>query len=69
MGAAAAANVSVHFHTIDGQDVCRVHVRPSAVPIEAIVTVEKDGQPVKKTAFYVRTGNSTRSLNAAEQAK
>jgi type I restriction enzyme R subunit len=28
MGAAAATNLSVQFHTIDGDDVCRVHVRP-----------------------------------------
>lgn len=62
-------SVSVQFHTVDGEDVCRVQVRPPAVPVEAIVTAEKDGQPVKKTVSYVRTGNSTRSLNADEQAK
>ena len=27
------------------------------------------GQFVKKTAFYVRSGNSTRELNDTEQAK
>jgi type I restriction enzyme R subunit len=70
MGAAMAANVSsVQFHTVDGHDICRVHVRPSAVPVDAEVTTEKDGQRVKKTAFYIRTGNSTRELNPTEKAK
>jgi type I restriction enzyme R subunit len=70
MGAAMAANVSsVQFHMIDSHDICRVHVRPSAVPVDARVTVEKSGQQVKKTAFYVRTGNSTRELNPTEKAK
>jgi len=54
MGAAAAANVSVQFHTVDGADVCRVHVQPSALPVDAKVTMEKNGQLYKKTAFYVR---------------
>ena len=35
MGGAAAARVSVQFHTVDGADVCRVHVQPSPVPVEA----------------------------------
>jgi type I restriction enzyme, R subunit len=39
MGGAAAARLSVQFHTIDGADVCRVHVQPSPVPVEADVTV------------------------------
>ena len=69
MGAAAAANLSVHFHTIDGADVCRVHVHPSAVPVEAVVTTEKNGQRSRKAVFYVRVGNSTRELTVAEKAK
>jgi type I restriction enzyme R subunit len=69
MGGAAAANLSVQFHTIDGEDICRVHVRPSGFPVDAKVTVGKKGQYHQKTAFFVRTGNSTRELDAAEKAK
>ncbi len=69
MGAAAAANVSAQFHTIDGADVCRVHVQPSALPVDAKVSTEKNGQLYKKTAFYVRIGNSTHELSATEKAK
>jgi len=69
MGAAAAANVSAQFHSIDGADVCRVHVQPSALPVEAKVSTEKNGQLSKKTAFYVRIGNSTHELSMTEKAK
>ena len=50
-------------------DVCRVHVRPPPVPMEPAVTVQAKGQLVKKTAFYVRSGNSTRELGDTEQEK
>jgi len=69
MGGAAAALLSVQFHRIGGGDVCRVHVRPSAVPVDATVTVDVKGQLVKKTAFYVRAGSSTLALDAAEKDK
>lgn len=69
VGAAAATNISVQQHSINGSDVCRVHVRPSGFPVHATVTVDKQGQQVKKTAFYVRVGNGTRELDDAEQAK
>ena len=70
MGGALAANVATYIHTIDGNDVCRVHVYASAVPVDAKVTVEgKTGQLVKKTAFYVRTGPATRELDTTEKAK
>jgi type I restriction enzyme R subunit len=69
LGGAAAAGLSVQFHTIDGADVCRVHVHPSAFPVDAKVIVDKKGQLHKKTAFYVRTGNSTQELDDAEKAK
>jgi hypothetical protein len=35
---------------------------PSAFPIDANVSVDKGGQMVKKTAFYVRIGNGTREI-------
>jgi type I restriction enzyme R subunit len=69
MGGAATARLSVQFHTIDRTDMCRVHVQPSPVPVEADVTVRVKGQFVKKTAFYVRSGNSTRELGDDERAK
>lgn len=62
MGHAAAANVSVQIHTVDGRDLCRVHVQPSAYPVDATVTVDRKGQLEKKTAFYVRLANGTREI-------
>lgn len=35
---------------------------PNAFPVDAAVKVEKAGQIVKKTAFYVRIGNGTREI-------
>jgi len=69
MGAAAGTAVSVQFHTIDGHDLCRVHVSPSAVPVEAKVSIDKHGQTEKKTAFYVRLLNGTRELDDVERDK
>lgn len=57
MGDAAGTAVSAQFHSVDGHDLCRVHVRPSAVPVEAKVSVEKNGQIKKTTVFYVRRLN------------
>ncbi len=69
MGAAVAGTLSLQVHKVNGGDVCRVHVRPSAVPVDATVTVDKNGQMQKKTAFYVRAGNSTLALDTAEKEK
>jgi type I restriction enzyme R subunit len=41
VGPAAAANVSYEILEVGGKDLCRVHVRPSAFPVEANV-VEVD---------------------------
>jgi type I restriction enzyme, R subunit len=62
MGEAAAANISVQVHTVDGHDLCRAHVQPSAFPVDATVTVDKNGQFHKKTAFYVRLANGTKEI-------
>lgn len=69
MGTIALTNVTTYMHTVNDADVCRVHVRPSPVPIEAKVKVEKKGQMIRKTAFYVRASNSTRELTDDEKAK
>jgi type I restriction enzyme R subunit len=62
MGETLASTVSTQLHTVDGDDVCRVHVPPSSFPVDATVTVDKGGQLLKKTAFYVRIGNATREI-------
>ena len=69
-GETAASTVSTQIHTINGNDVCRVHVPPSSFPVDAKVVVEKDGQLKKKTAFYIRIGNGTREItDLAERQK
>ena len=40
LGETAASSVSVQLHTVDGQDLCRVHVPPSSFPVEAHVVVD-----------------------------
>jgi type I restriction enzyme R subunit len=62
IGDAAVANVTVQVHAVDGKDLCRIHVRPSAFPVEAKVVVDNKGQFEKKTTFYVRLGNGTREI-------
>jgi hypothetical protein len=44
MGDAAASNVTTQFHTIDGHDLCRVHVRACGFPVDATVIVDRKGQ-------------------------
>ncbi len=62
MGDAAATNVRPYLHHVDGHDICRVHVLPSGVPVEATVTVDTKAGREKKTAFYVRVLNGTREI-------
>jgi type I restriction enzyme R subunit len=62
MGETAVANVTIQTHSVDGTDLCRVHVRPSALPVDAKVTVDNKGQFEKKTAFYVRLANGSREI-------
>jgi type I restriction enzyme, R subunit len=67
MGETAASNVTIQMHSINGDDLCRVHVRPSAFPVEATVTVDNKGQFEKKTIFYVRVANGTRPITDPEE--
>ncbi|MGB3764403.1 MAG: type I restriction endonuclease, partial [Ornithinimicrobium sp.] len=39
LGLAAATEVTTYLHTVEGKDLCRVHTRPSAFPVEANVKV------------------------------
>lgn len=43
---------------------------PSVFPVEAKIKVDKGGQLIKKSAFYVRIGNGTREItDVAEKQK
>jgi len=69
MGDAAAANMSAQMHTVDGNDVCRVHVRPSGFPVEATVVVDRKGRLEAEEGFYVRIDNGTKKLDAVQKEK
>ncbi len=55
IGKPALANIAVSFEEVNGQDVCRIEVRPSRQPVYAHGKQTMD--------FYVRLNNGTRSLN------
>lgn len=69
LGEAATALTSVQLHSLGGRDVCRVHVRPSEAPVEATVTVERQGRLERVTAFFVRLGNATRAVEDPEERR
>lgn len=70
MGAAAIANVNTQIHTVDGHDICRVHVKPSSFPVEAQVTcIDKQGQHQKSTRFYARINNGTHDFTNDDAEK
>ena len=70
MGSTAASRVITQMHSVDGKDICRVHVKPSAVPVQAKVVVVKKGQHEKKTAFYIRlNGKTHEETDEAEKQK
>jgi type I restriction enzyme R subunit len=69
MGTAAATNITVQFHSIDDRDVCRVHVRPSAFPVDAKITVDRKSQFETISAFFVRVANGTKKLDHDQRAK
>jgi type I restriction enzyme R subunit len=68
-GAAIGGLISVQMHTVDGLDICRIQVPPSATPVDATVTLDAKGKLVKKRVFYVRIGNTTREADENEKAK
>ncbi len=52
--------MSAQAHTVNGHDICRVHVKPCGFPADAKVTrVDKSGQHHKETRFYARINNGT----------
>jgi hypothetical protein len=58
LGADTCAQVRLVFHTVEGEELCRVIVSPSPRPVYL--------SQGKETEFYVRTGASTRQLNVQE---
>jgi len=62
IGRAAVANVSITFDSVDGQDVCRLDVKPSSEPVFV-------GNDKVDADLYVRLNNSTRLLNTADALK
>lgn len=54
LGQAAGVNVTVAFHSIGGQDVCRITVRPAPAPVYL------NGD------LYVRIGNAKKKLSAQQ---
>ena len=68
VGQAAAANVTTEVLTVDGKDLCRVHVRPSKFPVEATITVVKKGQHQKVTQLFGRFGNGTKAITDPDEA-
>ena len=69
VGQAAAANVTTEILTVDGRDLCRVHVRPSKFPADATVTLVKKGQHEKVTHLYGRFNNQTRPITDPDEAE
>ncbi len=68
LGAAAVANVTTEMFTVEGKDICRVHVRPSGFPVEAKVTIiDKQGQHVKQTNRYARINNGTHKFTKEDE--
>jgi hypothetical protein len=43
------------LHTVDGSDLCRVHVPPSSFPVDAHVLIGRKASCRRKTAFFVRS--------------
>ena len=63
VGLAAAANVSSEMLAVNGDDICRVHVDPSAHPTRAAITkLDSHGNHSKQEAFFVRLANGTREI-------
>jgi len=63
VGIAATANVSSEMLSVDGHDICRVHVDPCGHPVRAQVRkADKHGNQSRHEAFFVRLANGTREI-------
>jgi len=60
LGNDLASAIAISFHSLNGQEICKVTVSPS--PREVVLKIkDKNGQP--KQSFFIRAGNSTRGLD------
>lgn len=70
MKLAAAANVTSEILTVDGHEICRVHVEPSGHPVYATVTVaDSKGQQSRKESFFIRLNNGTRAIDDEQETQ
>nr|WP_199323918.1 MULTISPECIES: hypothetical protein [unclassified Leptolyngbya] len=60
LGNDLAPTIAITFHLLNGQDICKVTVNPA--PHEVFVIL-KDRNGQSKKCFFIRAGNSTRSLD------
>ena len=68
LGAAAVANVTTEIYTVDGKDICRVHVKPSGFPVDAkVVIIDKKDQHIKQTNRYARLNNKTHKFQSNDE--
>jgi hypothetical protein len=56
MGKAIAPYLTVTFHKVDDQDICKIAIVPAPEPVYVDIR-DKSGQLWK--TFFIRTGNST----------
>jgi Putative DNA-binding domain len=58
-GKAIAPNLTITFHTVDSQDVCKIAIAPAPEPVYVEIR-DKSGQP--QETLFIRTGNATNKL-------
>lgn len=59
MGKDLAPYLSISFHSIDHQEICKITAQPAPAPVYVTIR-DKTGQP--KESLFIRTGNSTNAL-------
>lgn len=70
LGAAAVSNLTTEVVTVDGKDICRVHVKACGFPVVAKVTeLSEKGQHTKRTNFYARINGQTVHLKDDDPEK
>ena len=62
-GKDVSAFLRISFGQVGGYDICKILIKPSSKPIWFEI---KDDSGKKSDQFYIRTGNSSRSLNPRE---
>ncbi|MCY7275522.1 MAG: ATP-binding protein, partial [Phormidesmis sp. CAN_BIN44] len=60
LGNDLAPHIAISFHTLNGQDLCKVTLSPSPRPI-FVTLKDKNGQ--SKEYFFIRAGNLTKNLD------